>query len=169
MYFLFFIKVLINCTRCDVSAVERLKYPIIHLKDKDIEVAITHCKSQYSEQYYSFVNGQHTVQGGTHQGAFRQSFVKTVREFYGKNFEAVDIRQAVNAAVSIKVIEPVFESQTKTKLGSTEMGGNLGTVRAYINDFIVKNLDNFLHKNPEIAESIQKKIVQAEKERKELS
>ena len=96
-------------------------YPIIHLKGHDIEVALTHCKKQYSEQYYSFVNGQHTVQGGTHQGAFRQGLVKTIREFYGKNYESADIRQAINAAISIKVIEPIFESQTKTKLGSTEM------------------------------------------------
>ena len=96
-------------------------YPIIHLHGDDIEVAITHCKNEYSEQYYSFVNGQHTVQGGTHQGAFRQALVKTIRDFYGKNYEASVIRQAINAAISIKVIEPVFESQTKTKLGSTEM------------------------------------------------
>ena len=144
-------------------------YPIIHLKDKDIEVAITHCKSQYSEQYYSFVNGQHTVQGGTHQGAFRQSFVKTVREFYGKNFEAVDIRQAVNAAVSIKVIEPVFESQTKTKLGSTEMEPNGITVLTFIQDFLKKHLDNYLHKNPDTAEILLKKIQSAEHERKAMA
>ncbi len=144
-------------------------YPIIHLKDKDIEVAITHCKSQYSEQYYSFVNGQHTVQGGTHQGAFRQSFVKTIREFYGKNFEAVDIRQAVNAAVSIKVIEPVFESQTKTKLGSTEMEPNGITVLTFIQDFLKKHLDNYLHKNPDTAEILLKKIQSAEHERKAMA
>ena len=144
-------------------------YPIIHLKDKDIEVAITHCKSQYSEQYYSFVNGQHTVQGGTHQGAFRQSFVKTTGEFYGKNFEAVDIRQAVNAAVSIKVIEPVFESQTKTKLGSTEMEPNGITVLTFIQDFLKKHLDNYLHKNPETAEILLKKIQSAEHERKAMA
>ena len=144
-------------------------YPIIHLKDKDIEVAITHCKSQYSEQYYSFVNGQHTVQGGTHQGAFRQSFVKTVREFYGKNFEAVDIRQAVNAAVSIKVIEPVFESQTKTKLGSTEMEPNGITVLTFIQDFLKKHLDNYLHKNADTAEILLKKIQSAEHERKAMA
>ena len=144
-------------------------YPIIHLKDKDIEVAITHCKSQYSEQYYSFVNGQHTVQGGTHQGAFRQSFVKTIREFYGKNFEAVDIRQAVNAAVSIKVIEPVFESQTKTKLGSSEMEPNGITVLTFIQDFLKKHLDNYLHKNPDTAEVLLKKIQSAEHERKAMA
>ena len=144
-------------------------YPIIHLKDKDIEVAITHCKNQYLEQYYSFVNGQHTVQGGTHQGAFRQSLVKTIREFYGKNFEAVDIRQAVNAAVSIKVIEPVFESQTKTKLGSTEMEPNGITVLTFIQDFLKKHLDNYLHKNPETAEILLKKIQSAEHERKAMA
>ena len=144
-------------------------YPIIHLKDKDIEVAITHSKNQYTEQYYSFVNGQHTVQGGTHQGAFRQSFVKTIREFYGKNFEAVDIRQAVNAAVSIKVIEPVFESQTKTKLGSTEMEPNGITVLTFIQDFLKKHLDNYLHKKPETAEILLKKIQSAEHERKAMA
>tara|TARA_B100001093_G_scaffold455381_1_gene465491 strand:+ start:85358 stop:87196 length:1839 start_codon:yes stop_codon:yes gene_type:complete len=144
-------------------------YPIIHLTDKDIEVAITHSKNQYTEQYYSFVNGQHTVQGGTHQGAFRQSLAKTIREFYGKNFEAVDIRQAVNAAVSIKVIEPVFESQTKTKLGSTEMEPNGITVLTFIQDFLKKNLDNYLHKKPETAEILLKKIQSAEHERKAMA
>ena len=144
-------------------------YPIIHLIDKDIEVAITHSKNQYTEQYYSFVNGQHTVQGGTHQGAFRQSLVKTIREFYGKNFEAVDIRQAVNAAVSIKVIEPVFESQTKTKLGSTEMEPNGITVLTFIQDFLKKHLDNYLHKNTETAEILLKKIQSAEHERKAMA
>ena len=144
-------------------------YPIIHLIDKDIEVAITHSKNQYTEQYYSFVNGQHTVQGGTHQGAFRQSLVKTIREFYSKNFEAVDIRQAVNAAVSIKVIEPVFESQTKTKLGSTEMEPNGITVLTFIQDFLKKYLDNYLHKNPETAEILLKKIQSAEHERKAMA
>ena len=153
----------------DNNDLDKLLYPIIHLKGNDIEIAITHSKIQYSEEYFSFVNGQHTTQGGTHQTAFRESIVKTVREFFGKSYDASDIRKSIISAISIKVMEPVFESQTKTKLGSTEMGGNLGTVRAYINDFIGKNLDNFLHKNPEIAESIQKKIVQAEKERKELS
>jgi topoisomerase-4 subunit B len=153
----------------DNNDLDKLLYPIIHLKGNDIEIAITHSKVQYSEEYFSFVNGQHTTQGGTHQSAFRESIVKTVREFFGKSYDASDIRKSIISAISIKVMEPVFESQTKTKLGSTEMGGNLGTVRTYINDFIGKNLDNFLHKNPEVAESIQKKIVQAEKERKELS
>ena len=144
-------------------------YPIIHLKGNDIEVAITHSKTQYSEEYHSFVNGQHTTQGGTHQAAFREALVRTIREFYGKNFEASDIRKSIISAIAIKVMEPVFESQTKTKLGSTEMGGDLPTVRTYINDFLKTQLDNYLHKSPMIAESIHKKIQQAEKERKELS
>jgi topoisomerase-4 subunit B len=144
-------------------------YPIIHLKGEDIEVAITHCKNQYSEQYYSFVNGQHTVQGGTHQSAFRQALVKTIRDFYSKNYDASDIRQAINAAISIKVIEPVFESQTKTKLGSTEMEPDGITVLAYIQDFLKKYLDNYLHKNPEASEAIEKKIKLAEYERKAMA
>ena len=146
-----------------------LLYPIIHLRGEDIEVALTHSKSQYSEEYHSFVNGQNTTQGGTHQAAFRESVVKTIREHFGKNYEASDIRKSIVAALSIKVMEPVFESQTKTKLGSTDMGGDLPTVRTYINDFMAKQLDNFLHKNPSTAEAIQRKIIQAEKERKELS
>ena len=154
--------------------IERIKdndiaYPIIHLTDEDIEVAITHSKIQYSEEYHSFVNGQNTTQGGTHLSSFREAFVKTIREFYGKNYDASDIRKSIVAAVSIKVMEPVFESQTKTKLGSTEMGGNLPSVRVYINEFLKTKLDNFLHKNQEVAEAIQRKILQAEKERKELS
>jgi topoisomerase-4 subunit B len=144
-------------------------YPIIHLKADDIEVAITHCKNQYSEQYYSFVNGQHTVQGGTHQGAFRQGLVKTIREFFGKNYDAADIRQAVNAAVSIKVIEPIFESQTKTKLGSTEMEPGGITVLTYIQDFLKKHLDNYLHKNSDAADAIEGKIKMAEHERKAMA
>ncbi|GAA0871046.1 DNA topoisomerase IV subunit B [Gangjinia marincola] len=144
-------------------------YPIIHLKGDDIEVALTHSKTQYSEEYHSFVNGQHTTQGGTHQAAFREALVKTIREYFGKNYDASDVRKSVVSAISIKVIEPVFESQTKTKLGSTDMGGDLPTVRTYINDFVKTNLDNFLHKHPDVAEKIQKKIMQAEKERKELS
>jgi topoisomerase-4 subunit B len=143
-------------------------YPIIHLRAADIEVAITHCKNQYSEQYYSFVNGQHTVQGGTHQGAFRQALVKTIRDFFGKNYDASDIRQAINAAVSIKVIEPIFESQTKTKLGSTEMEPNGVTVLTFIQDFLKKHLDNYLHKNSEASEAIEKKIKLAEYERKAM-
>ncbi len=146
-----------------------LLYPIIHLKDNDIEVAITHCKNQYNEQYFSFVNGQHTVQGGTHQGAFRQAVVKVIREFYNKNYEASDIRQAINAAISIKVIEPIFESQTKTKLGSTEIEPGGTTIQTFVHDFLKKHLDNYLHKNPQSAEIIQKKIQQAEHERKAMA
>jgi topoisomerase-4 subunit B len=144
-------------------------YPIIHLKGEDIEIAITHSKTQYSEEYHSFVNGQHTTQGGTHQAAYREALVKTVREYYGKNYEASDIRKSIVTAISIKVMEPIFESQTKTKLGSTEMGGGLPTVRTFINDFVKTQFDNYLHKNPETAQAIQSKILQAERERKELS
>jgi len=143
-------------------------YPIIHLKGEDIEIAITHSKTQYSEEYHSFVNGQNTTQGGTHQAAFRESLVKTIREFYGKNYEASDIRKSIVSAIAIKVMEPVFESQTKTKLGSAEMGGKLPTVRSYINDFLKTYLDNFLHKNTDTAEFLQRKIMQAERERKDL-
>ena len=144
-------------------------YPIVHISGEDIEVAITHSKTQYSEEYHSFVNGQNTTQGGTHLLAFREGLVKTIREFYGKTYDSSDIRKSIVSAVSIKVMEPVFESQTKTKLGSTDMGGDLPTVRTYVNDFLKNSLDNYLHKNPNIAESIQRKILQAEKERKELS
>lgn len=146
-----------------------LTYPIIHLKGEDIEVAITHSKTQYSEEYYSFVNGQHTTQGGTHQAAFREGLAKTIRDHFGKNYDASDIRKSIVSAISIKVMEPVFESQTKTKLGSTEMGGNMPSVRSYVIDFLSTQLDNYLHKNPTVAEQIQRKILQAERERKELS
>ncbi|MEP3090694.1 MAG: toprim domain-containing protein, partial [Nonlabens ulvanivorans] len=144
-------------------------YPIIHLRSEDIEVAITHSRTQYSEEYHSFVNGQNTTQGGTHLAAFREALVKTVREFYGKNYEASDIRKSIVSAIAIKVMEPVFESQTKTKLGSTDMGGDLPTVRTFINDFLKTKLDNYLHKHSDVAEALQRKIVQAERERKELS
>lgn len=153
----------------DQTNASDLLYPIIHLKGEDIEVAITHSRSQYSEEYHSFVNGQNTTQGGTHQAAFREALVKTIREHFGKNFDASDIRKSIISAISIKVMEPVFESQTKTKLGSTEMGDKMPSVRAYINDFLGTQLDNFLHKNTETAEAIRRKILQAEKERKELS
>ncbi|MDO7629177.1 MAG: ATP-binding protein, partial [Flavobacteriaceae bacterium] len=153
----------------DNNAAEDMLYPIIHLKGPDIEVAITHSKTQYSEEYHSFVNGQHTTQGGTHQAAFREAIARTIKDFYGKNYEAADIRKSIISAISIKVMEPIFESQTKTKLGSTDMGGEMPTVRTYINDFIGQYLDNFLHKNPQTAEALQRKIVQAERERKELS
>ena len=144
-------------------------FPVIHLKGDDIEVALTYSKAQYSEEYHSFVNGQHTTQGGTHQNAFREAVVKTIREYFGKNYEASDIRKSIVSAVSVKVMEPVFESQTKTKLGSTEMGGDLPSVRSYITDFVKTNLDNYLHKNTDVAELIYKKIMQAEKERNDLS
>ncbi len=144
-------------------------YPIIHLRGEDIELALTHSKTQYSEEYHSFVNGQNTSQGGTHLAAYRESLVRTIREFFGKNYESSDIRKSVVTAISIKVMEPVFESQTKTKLGSTDMGGDLPTVRTHINDFLKKYLDNYLHKNPETADKLQRKILQAERERKELS
>ena len=152
----------------NINESDRL-YPIIHLRGEDIEVAITHSKTQYSEEYHSFVNGQNTTQGGTHHAAFREALVKTIREYYGKNYEASDIRKSIVCAVSIKVMEPIFESQTKTKLGSTEMGDDLPTVRTFINDFIKTQLDNYLHKNAETAERIQRKILQAERERKDLS
>ena len=148
---------------------EDCAYPIIHLRGDDIEIALTHSKTQYSEEYHSFVNGQNTTQGGTHLAAFREALVKTVREFYNKNYDASDVRKSIVSAISIKVMEPVFESQTKTKLGSTDMGGDLPTVRTFINDFVKTQLDNFLHKNPETADAIQRKIIQAERERKELS
>ena len=153
----------------DIINESDLLYPIVHLRGNDIEVALTHSRTQYSEEYHSFVNGQNTTQGGTHLAAFREAVVKTVREFFGKNYDASDIRKSIIAAVSIKVMEPIFESQTKTKLGSTEMGEKMPTVRSYIHDFLGTQLDNFLHKNPDTAEKIQRKIMQAEKERKELS
>ena len=144
-------------------------FPIIHLRGNDIEVALTFSKAQYSEEYHSFVNGQNTTQGGTHQSAFREAIVKTIREFYKKNFEPSDIRKSIVSAISIKVMEPVFESQTKTKLGSTDMGGDLPTVRTYIIDFLKQHLDNYLHKDTATADLLLKKILRAEKERKELS
>ena len=144
-------------------------YPIIHLIGNDIEIALTHSKTQYSEEYYSFVNGQNTTQGGTHLAAFREGIVRTIKEFYNKNFEASDVRKSIVASISVKVEEPVFESQTKTKLGSADMGPDLPTVRTYVTDFIKNQLDNFLHKNPEIADALLRKILQAERERKELS
>ena len=153
----------------DNSKAEDRLYPTIHLKADDIEVALTHSKTQYSEEYHSFVNGQNTTQGGTHLAAFREAFVKTTRDFFGKNYDASDVRKSIISAIAIKVMEPVFESQTKTKLGSTDMGGGLPTVRTFINDFVKTHLDNYLHKNPDTAEAIQRKILQAERERKELS
>ena len=144
-------------------------YPIIHLKDDDIEVAITHSDKSQTETYFSFVNGQNTTQGGTHLNAFREAYVKTIREFFNKNFDASDIRKSIIAAISINVEEPVFESQPKTKLGSNEIGPNGPTIRTFVIDFLKKKLDNFLHQNPETAEAIQRKILVSERERKELS
>ncbi len=143
-------------------------YPIIHLKDTDIEMAVTH-GNQYGETYYSFVNGQNTIQGGTHLVAFKEALVKTIREFYKKEFEPSDIRASVISAISIKVEEPVFESQTKTKLGSRDMGPDGPSVRNFISDFIKKHLDNYLHKHPETADILLKKIIESEKERKAIS
>jgi topoisomerase-4 subunit B len=143
-------------------------YPIIHLRGDDIELAMTH-GHHYGEEYYSFVNGQYTAQGGTHLLAFREALTKTIREFYNKDFDASDIRASIIAAISIKVEEPIFESQTKTKLGSKDMGPKGPSVRNFIMDFITKELDNFLHKNPEIAEVLQRKILDSEKERKAIS
>ncbi len=153
----------------DNNNIDDFLYPVIHLKGNDIEIAITHNKKHYSEEYYSFVNGQNTSQGGTHLNSFKEGIVKTIRDFFKKNYDSSDIKKSIISAISIKVMEPVFESQTKTKLGSTEMGGGLPTVRSYILEFISKNLDNYLHKNKDVAEGIQRKIIQAERERKELS
>jgi topoisomerase-4 subunit B len=147
---------------------ESIRYPIIHLKGNDIEVAITHSGS-YGEEYYSFVNGQYTTQGGTHLAAFREAIVKTIREFYKKDFDASDIRQSVVAAIAVRVQEPVFESQTKTKLGSQSIGPDGPTLRTFVNDFIKTELDNYLHKNPAAADALLKRIMQSERERKEIS
>lgn len=144
-------------------------YPIIHLKGEDIEIAMTHSDSQYVEEYFSFVNGQHTTQGGTHQAAFRESVVKVIRDFVKKEYEAGDVRTSIVAAIAVKVQEPVFESQTKTKLGSQDIGPKGPAMRTFIYDFLRKELDNYLHKNPETADALHRKIIQSEKERKELS
>jgi topoisomerase IV subunit B len=141
-------------------------YPIIHVKEGDFEFALTHCE-MYGEEYYSFVNGQHTTQGGTHQAAFREAVVKTIRDFYHKDFETGDIRASMVAALSIKVQDPIFESQTKTKLGSQNMEPEGQSIRNYVMDIIKKHLDDFLHKNPETADALLRKILQSEKERKE--
>ena len=143
-------------------------YPIIHIEGADIEIAITH-GNQYGEEYYTFVNGQHTTQGGSHLIAFREAFVKTIRDFYNKSFDVSDIRSGLIAAVSIKVEEPVFESQTKTKLGSKDIGPNGPSVRNFILDFVTEHLDNFLHKNTECAEILNRKILDSERERKAIS
>ncbi|MDP5169436.1 MAG: type IIA DNA topoisomerase subunit B [Bacteroidia bacterium] len=147
---------------------ETLRYPIIHLKGDDIEVALTHGNA-YGEEYYSFVNGQYTSQGGTHLQAFREAVVKTVRDFYNKNYDVADIRTSIVAAVSVRVQEPVFESQTKTKLGSINMAHDGPTVRTFIHDFLTKELNNFLHRHPEAADALKKRIEQSERERKEMA
>lgn len=147
---------------------DEIRYPIIHLKGHDIEVAITHGNSS-REEYYSFVNGQHTTMGGTHQGAFREAMVSTIRTHFGKNLDAGDVRSGVIAAISVKVMEPVFESQTKTKLGSQNVGPEGPSMKAFVGDFLKTELDNFLHKNTDVAEILLKRIQQAERERKELS
>ncbi|HNX08380.1 MAG TPA: toprim domain-containing protein, partial [Bacteroidales bacterium] len=144
-------------------------YPIIHINENGFECAITHSATKYNEEYYSFVNGQHTTQGGTHQQAFREAVVKTIREFYKKDFEPSDIRESIIAAISIKIQEPVFESQTKTKLGSINVEPNGATVRNYVQDIIKKHLDDYLHMNPETADILHRKILQSEKDRKELA
>jgi topoisomerase-4 subunit B len=143
-------------------------YPIIHIEDEDIELALTH-GSSYGEEYYSFVNGQHTTQGGTHLTAFREAVARVIKDFYGKNYEPVDIRSSIVVALAVKVVEPVFESQTKTKLGSNEIEPDGKSMRAFVSDFLKEKLDNFLHRNPKVAEELEKKIKQSEKERKELS
>ena len=147
---------------------ESIRYPIIHFKGKEIECAMTHTNN-YGEEYYSFVNGQYTTQGGTHLAAFREAVVKTIREFFKKDYDATDIRASISGAVAIRVQEPVFESQTKTKLGSLNVSPKGQTVRAFVNEFVKKELDNFLHKNSETAQAIQKRIIQSERERKEIA
>lgn len=144
-------------------------YPIIHIREEDFEFAFTHMTNQYGEEYHSFVNGQNTTQGGTHQAAFRESIVRTIREFYKKDFDPGDVRASIVAALSIKVQEPVFESQTKTKLGSQYMEPNGMTIRNYVNDIVKRNLDNYLHINPEVADIMLQKILRSEKERKEIA
>ncbi|MFB6257373.1 MAG: toprim domain-containing protein, partial [Flavobacteriales bacterium] len=143
-------------------------YPIVHLADEDIEIAFTHTE-EYSEEYYSFVNGQHTTQGGTHLGAFRESLVRVVKDFFKKEYEATDVRRSLAAAVSVKIVDPVFESQTKTKLGSTEIEPDGKSIRAFVMDFLKERLDNYLHRNPETADAIQEKVQRSEKERKEMA
>ena len=148
--------------------VDNLRYPIIHLKGDDIEVALSHT-NQYGEDYYSFVNGQYTTQGGTHQAALREAIVKTVREFYNKNFEAADVRVSIAGAIAVRVQEPVFESQTKTKLGSNNVAPDGPTMRSFVNDFVKKALDDYLHKHSEVADAMLKRILQSERERKEIA
>ena len=150
------------------TAKETLRYPVIYLKGHDIEIALTHSNS-YGEQYYSFVNGQNTIQGGTHLAAFREALVKVVRDHFGKNFDSRDVRSSVFAAVSVRIEEPVFESQTKTKLGSNTVSKDGPTLRTFLNDFLSKELDNFLHRNTDVAQAMLKRIQQSERERKDMA
>lgn len=145
-----------------------IRYPIIHLKGEDIEVALTH-NNDYGEEYHSFVNGQHTTQGGTHQAAFREAYVKVIRDFFKKDYEASDVRASIVAAISVRVVEPVFESQTKTKLGSVNVDEGGPSMRQFILDFLSRELDNYLHKNPPVADALKKRIEQSERERKDLA
>ena len=147
---------------------DSLRYPIIHLKGEDIEIALTH-SNQYGEEYYSFVNGQHTTQGGTHLAALREAVVKTLRDFYKKEFEATDIRMGIVGSIAVRVQEPVFESQTKTKLGSLNVAPDGLTMRSFVNDFVKKELDNYLHQHPDSADALLKRILQSERERKEIA
>lgn len=160
---------LLDLLERNVAGAETMTYPIIHIREEDFECAFTHSNNTYNEEYYSFVNGQHTTQGGTHQNAFREAIVKTIREFYNKDYDTADIRNSLVAAISIKVQEPVFESQTKTKLGSQNMEPNGRSIRTFIGDIIKKHLDNYLHINPDTAEALHRKILQSERERKDMA
>ncbi len=160
---------LLDLLERNMSGPESMIYPIIHIREEDFECAFTHSNNSYNEEYYSFVNGQHTTQGGTHQNAFRESIVKTIREFYNKDYDTSDIRNSLVAAISIKVQEPVFESQTKTKLGSVAVEPEGQSIRNFIGDIIKKHLDNYLHINPDTADALQRKIMQSEKERKDMA
>lgn len=160
---------LLDLLERNMAGPETMMYPIIHIREEDFECAFTHSNNTYNEEYYSFVNGQHTTQGGTHQNAFREAVVKTIREFYNKDYDTADIRNSLVAAISIKVQEPVFESQTKTKLGSQNMEPNGRSIRTFIGDIIKKHLDNYLHINPDTAEALHRKILQSERERKDMA
>lgn len=160
---------LLDLLERNMSGSDTMNYPIIHIREEDFECAFTHSNNSYNEEYYSFVNGQHTTQGGTHQNAFREAIVKTIREFYNKDYDTSDIRNSLVAAISIKVQEPVFESQTKTKLGSLTIEPNGQSVRNFIGEIIKRHLDNYLHINPETADALQRKIMQSEKERKDMA
>ncbi len=160
---------LLDLLERNMAGPETMIYPIIHFREDDFECAFTHSNNTYNEEYYSFVNGQHTTQGGTHQNAFREAIVKTIREFYAKDYDTADIRNSFVAAVSIKVQEPVFESQTKTKLGSMHMEPNGRSVRTFIGDIIKRQLDNYLHMHPDVAEALLRKIMQSEKERRDMA